>query len=81
MNIAGLQTSMGLGSQRDALAQARLDAMRNAALERLQITSGALSLQPARTGETTSQPLYSSILGSALSGGLAGSQIGSLLKA
>ena len=80
MNIAGLQTSLGLGSQRDALAQARLDAARNAALERLQITSGALGLQPANTGGTTSQPLYSSTLGGALSGGLTGGYLGSLLK-
>jgi hypothetical protein len=80
MNIAGLQTSMGLGSQRDALAQARLDAMRNAPLERLQITGGALGLQPANTGSTSSQPLYSSTLGSALSGGLTGAYIGSLLQ-
>jgi hypothetical protein len=80
MNIAGLQTSLGLGSQRDALAQARLDAERNAALERLQITGGALGLQPANVGQTSSQPLYTSGLGSALSGGLTGAYIGSLLQ-
>jgi hypothetical protein len=80
MNIAGLQTSLGLGSQRDALAQARLDAARNAALERLQITGGALGLQPANVGQTSSQPLYTSGLGSALSGGLTGAYIGSLLQ-
>jgi hypothetical protein len=80
MNIAGLQTSLGLGSQRDALAQARLDAARNAALERLQITGGALGLQPANAGQTSSQPLYTSGLGSALSGGLTGAYIGSLLQ-
>lgn len=80
MNIAGLQTSLGLGSQRDALAQARLDAMRNLPLERLAITGGALGLQPARTGETATQPLYTSTLGSALSGGLTGAYIGSLLQ-
>jgi len=80
MNIAGLQTSLGLGSQRDALAQARLDAMRLTPLERLQITGGALGLQPARTGETSTTPLYSSTLGSALSGGLTGAYIGSLLQ-
>ena len=80
MNIAGLQTSLGLGSQRDALAQARLDAARNAPLERLQITGGALGLQPANVGQTSSQPLYTSGLGSALSGGLTGAYIGSLLQ-
>jgi hypothetical protein len=80
LNIAGLQTSMGLGAQRDALTQARLDAARNVPLERLAITGGALGLQPARTGETTSQPLYTSGIGSALSGGLTGAYIGSLLQ-
>jgi hypothetical protein len=80
LNIAGLQTSMGLGAQRDALAQARLDAQRNIELERLGITSGALGLQPARTGETSTQPLYTSGVGSALSGGLTGAYIGSLLQ-
>ena len=80
MNIAGLQTSLGLASQRDALAQARLDAERNAALERLQITSGALGLQPANTGGTQTTPLYSSTLGSALGGALSGAYIGSLLQ-
>jgi len=80
LNIAGLQTSMGLGAQRDALTQARLDAARNVPLERLAITGGALGLQPANTGGTTSQPLYNSTLGSALSGGLTGAYIGSLLQ-
>ena len=80
MNIAGLQTSLGLASQRDALAQARLDAERNAALERLQITSGALGLQPANAGSATTTPLYSSTLGSALGGALSGAYIGSLLQ-
>lgn len=80
LNISGLQTSLGLGSQRDALAQARLDAMRNLPLERLQITGGALGLQPARTGETTTTPLYSNTLGSALGGALSGAYIGSLLQ-
>jgi hypothetical protein len=80
LNIAGLQTSMGLGAQRDALTQARLDAARNVPLERLAITGGALGLQPARTGETSTQPLYSSPVGSALSGGLTGAYIGSLLQ-
>ena len=80
LNIAGLQTSLGLGSQRDALTQARLDAARNLPLERLSITGGALGLQPARTGETSTQPLYTSTAGSALSGGLTGAYIGSLLQ-
>jgi hypothetical protein len=80
INVAGLTTSLGLGAQRDALRQAELDAARNLELERLGITGGALGLQPARTGETSTQPLYSSPAGSALSGGLTGAYIGSLLQ-
>ena len=79
MDIAGLQTSLGLGAQRTALEQARLDALRNLGQERLGITSGALGLQPANVGGTTSQPLYSSTAGNLLSGGLTGAYIGSLL--
>ena len=79
MDIAGLQTSLGLGTTRTALEQARLDALRNLGTERLAITGGALGLQPARTGETTTQPLYTSQTGSLLSGGLTGAYIGSLL--
>jgi hypothetical protein len=79
MDIAGLQTSLGLGTTRTALEQARLDALRNLGTERLAITGGALGLQPANVGQTSSQPLYSNTLGSALSGGLSGAYIGSLL--
>jgi len=79
MDIAGLQTSLGLGTTRTALEQARLDALRNIGQERLAITSGALGLQPANVGGTTSQPLYNNTAGSLLSGGLTGAYIGSLL--
>jgi len=80
LNMSGLTTSLDLASRRDARRQAELDAMRNAPLERLAITGGALGLQPARTGETSTQPLYSSPVGSALSGGFTGAYIGSLLQ-
>ena len=79
MDIAGLQTSLGLGTTRTALEQARLDALRNLGTERLAITSGALGLQPANVGQTSTQPLYTSQAGSLLSGGLTGAYIGSLL--
>jgi hypothetical protein len=79
-NMSGLTTSLGLGAQRDALRQAELDAARNLELERLGITSGALGMQPANLGGSSSQPLYSSGIGSALSGGLTGAYIGSLLQ-
>ena len=79
MDIAGLQTSLGLGTTRTALEQARLDALRNLGTERLAITGGALGLQPANVGQTSTQPLYTSQAGSLLSGGLTGAYIGSLL--
>jgi hypothetical protein len=79
MDIAGLQTSLGLGTTRTALEQARLDALRNLGTERLAITGGALGLQPANVGQTSTQPLYTSQTGSLLSGGLTGAYIGSLL--
>jgi hypothetical protein len=79
MNMAGLQTSLGLGTTRTALEQARLDALRNLGTERLGITSAALGLQPANVGGTTSQPLYNNTAGNLLSGGLTGAYIGSLL--
>jgi hypothetical protein len=79
MDIAGLQTSLGLGTARTALEQARLDALRNLGTERLQLTSGALGIGIPNIGGSTSQPLYSNTAGSALSGGLTGAYIGSLL--
>jgi len=80
LDIAGLQTSLGLGTTRTALEQARLDALRNLGTERLAITSGSLGIGLPNVGGSTSQPLYSSVAGSALSGGLTGSYIGSLLQ-
>ena len=80
LDMTGLQTAMNLGTQRTALEQAKLDALRNIGTERLAITGGALGLQPANVGGSTTQPLYSSTAGSALSGGLTGAYIGSLLK-
>jgi len=79
LDIAGYQTSLGLGTARTSLAQQKLDATRNLALEKLAITGGALGLQPANVGGTTSQPLYSNVGGNLLSGGLTGAYIGSLL--
>ena len=79
LEMAGLQTSLGLGTTRTALEQARLDALRNLGTERLAITSGSLGIGIPNIGGSTSQPLYSNVAGSALSGGLTGSYIGSLL--
>ena len=80
LDIAGLQTSLGIGTARNTLAQQKLDATRNLALEKLAITGGALGLQPANVGGTTSQPLYNNTAGNLLSGGLTGAYIGSLLQ-
>jgi hypothetical protein len=80
LGMSGANAVMLAQMQRQQLEQQRLDAQRNLGMERLGITGGALGLQPARTGETSTQPLYSSTLGSALSGGLTGAYIGSLLK-
>ena len=80
LGLTGSNAVMDAQARQQALAQARLDAQRNAALERLQITSGALGLQPANTGGTQTTPLYNSPLGSALGGALSGAYIGSLLR-
>ena len=80
LGMSGANAVMLAQMERQKLDQQRLDAQRNLELERLGITSGALGLQPARTGETSTQPLYSSGIGSALSGGLTGAYIGSLLQ-
>ena len=79
LGLTGANAVMEAQMRQQALAQARLDAARNLGTERLAITSGALGLQPANTGGTTTQPLYSSTTGSLLSGGLTGAYIGSLL--
>jgi hypothetical protein len=79
-DTSGLKTSIDLGTARTALEQAKLDAARNLATERLGITSGALGIGIPNLGGSTSQPLYSSAVGNALSGGLTGSYIGSLLE-
>jgi hypothetical protein len=60
--------------------QQRLDAARNLGLERLNVASGALGLQPANLGGTQTTPIYkntsASALGGALSGGMLGNMIG-----
>jgi hypothetical protein len=79
LDIAGMQTSLGLGATRTALEQARLDALRNLGTERLQLTSGALGMNLPNLGQSSTSPLYSSTAGNLLSGGLTGAYIGSLL--
>jgi hypothetical protein len=66
--------------QRQAYEQQRLDAARNLGLERLNVSQGALSLQPANIGGTQTSPIYkntgASLLGGALGGGTLGKMIG-----
>jgi hypothetical protein len=80
LGLTGANAVMLAQLERQKLEQQRLDAQRNLGLERLSITGGALGLQPANVGQTATQPLYTSGVGSALSGGLTGAYIGSLLK-
>lgn len=72
LGYQGAQNLMQLGTARQQLAQQQMDAARGLGMERLGIMSGALGVQPANIGGTTSQPVYSntgaSVLGSALAG-------------
>jgi hypothetical protein len=80
LGLTGANAVMLAQLERQKLDQQRLDAQRNLELERLGITSGALGMQPANLGGSSSQPLYNSPIGSALSGGFTGAYIGSLLQ-
>jgi hypothetical protein len=75
-----LGTQNQFGGQQQAQEQAKLDAERNLALERLSISQAALGLQPANLGSTQTTPIYknqgASALGGALSGGMLGNMIG-----
>lgn len=77
LGIGGAQAVMSAQQQRQALAQARLDAQRNLALQRLGISQSALGMQPANLGGTTTSPLYRNTASSLLGGALLGSRIGS----
>ena len=73
--------NLGLAQQQmmQQYEQQKLDAQRNLGLERLNIAQGALSLQPARIGESTSTPIYRNQAASGLGGALGGAQLGSLI--
>jgi hypothetical protein len=79
MNLQGAQTAMQLGSARQQLEQAQLDAARNQALQQLQIASGGLSLSLPNLGGTTQTPYYRNPASGALGGALAGAQLGSIV--
>jgi len=80
LGLTGANAVMEAQMREQALRQARLDAARNIGTERLAITSGSLGIGIPNLGSSTSQPLYSSTAGSALSGGLTGAYIGGLLQ-
>jgi len=73
--------NLGLAQQQmmQQYEQQRLDAARNLGLERLNVAQGALSLQPARIGESTTKPIYTNQVASGFGGALGGAQLGSLI--
>jgi hypothetical protein len=72
--------NLGLSQQQlmQQYEQQRLDAARNLGLERLNVAQGALSLQPANLGGSTTTPIYKNQTASALGGALGGASLGSL---
>ena len=79
---AGFAQAQNLGLSQEELRrqyeQQRLDAQRNLGLERLNVAQGALSLQPANLGGSTTTPIYKNQTASALGGALGGASLGSL---
>jgi len=75
-NISGGQAVMGLGGARQQLEQAQLDALRNIGIEKLGISSGALTGQLPNLGMTQSQPYYTNPISGAFGGALAGQRLG-----
>lgn len=73
------QALMGLGGQRQNMQQQEMDAQRNLNLERLGIMQGALGLQPANLGGTTTQPLYQNTGANIMGGALGGASLAPLL--
>jgi hypothetical protein len=61
------------------LAQARLDAARNLASERLGLTGSSLGQQVPNLGTSTTNPIYRNQTASGLGGALGGAQLGSIL--
>jgi hypothetical protein len=79
----GFSQAQNLALQQEQLRQAyeqqKLDAARNLGLERLNVAQGALSLQPANLGGSTTTPIYRNQSASALGGALGGAQLGNLI--
>jgi hypothetical protein len=73
--------NLGLSQQqlKQQYEQQKLDAARNLGLERLNVAQGALSLQPANIGGSTTTPIYQNQTASALGGALGGATLGKLI--
>lgn len=79
LGMTGAQAVMTAEQQRQQLAQARLDAARNLASERLGLTGSALGQQVPNLGESKTTPIYRNPVVSGLGGALGGAQLGSIL--
>lgn len=79
LGMTGAQAVMTAEQQRQQLAQARLDAARNLASERLGLTGSALGQQVPNLGTSTTNPIYRNQTASGLGGALGGAQLGSIL--
>ena len=79
LGMTGAQAVMTAEQQRQQLAQARLDAARNLASERLGLTGSALGQNVPNLGGTTTTPIYRNQTASAFGGALGGAQLGSIL--
>ena len=79
LGMTGAQAVMTAEQQRQQLAQARIDAARNLAAERLGLTGSALGQQVPNLGASTTTPIYRNQMASGLGGALGGAQLGSIL--
>jgi len=79
LGMTGAQAVMTAEQQRQQLAQARLDAARNLASERLGLTGSALGQNVPNLGGTTTTPIYRNQTASGLGGALGGAELGKLI--
>ena len=79
LGMTGAQAVMTAEQQRQQLAQARLDAARNLAAERLGLTGSALGQNVPNLGGTTTTPIYRNPTVSGLGGALGGAELGKLI--
>lgn len=79
LGMTGAQAVMSAEQQRQQLAQARLDAARNLAAERLGLTGSALGQNVPNLGSSMTTPLYNNPLSSGIGGALGGAELGRLI--